>query len=341
MKNMEIPKVGVRIPPCANISTVADAVALAEYNGFDSAWLSDSQLIWRDTWMALAISAVRTKRITLGTAVTNVVTRHPSVIASAARTLLEIAPGRFKLGLGVGWSSAGMIGMPNSKHRELRQAVSDIRTLLEGGTVHFGTVNAQMTDTTGACPIYLGTQGPQNLRMAGELCDGVILTMTLPQGLLEEKLSHLYAGADAAGRSRSENEVVVWTPIHVTKDLARDLKRLKPMILISLRNQPINELAFAGINQRYQGPVPPGIETDGTHVADIEIAAQSCDSLVSDELALQWIRSFTVSGTPEEIHNQLKSLKRRGVGTVVLTPLGEDNSQSLPTDMIARVGELL
>jgi 5,10-methylenetetrahydromethanopterin reductase len=336
-----LPRIGVRIPACAPIDQVADLIMHAERLGFDSAWLPDSQLIWRDTWMALALAATRTSTITLGTAVTNVVTRHPSVVASATRTLLELAPGRFVLGLGVGWSSAGMVGLPTTKHREFSQAVSDIRALLRGGTVQFNDVDAELTDCAGECPIYLGSQGPRNLHMAGELGDGVILTMTLPPALLEARLAHVQAGIDAAKRRREDVEIVVWAPILVTTDLNADLKRLKPMILVSLRNQPKDELAAAGIFERYEGPVPPGIEPDGTHIADLDIAVESCNALVSDELARRWIEAFALSGTSDELKAKCSALRERGVGTVVLTPLGEDNSQQLPTRMIEDVAKAL
>lgn len=340
-ENMSLPRIGIRIPACAPIGQVADLIAQAERLGFDSAWLPDSQLIWRDTWMTLALAAAQTSRITLGTAVTNVVTRHPSVIASATRTLLEIAPRRFVLGLGVGWSSAGMVGLPTTKHREFTQAVNDIRALLRGEKVQFNGVAAELTDPSGACPIYLGSQGPRNLHMAGEQGDGVILTMTLPPALLEEKMAHLHAGVDAAKRRREDVDVVVWAPILVTNDLNANLKRLKPMVLVSLRNQAKDELAAAGISERYEGPVPAGIEPDGTHIADLNTAVESCDALVSDEMALRWIRAFTLAGTAEELKSQLLALRKRGVGTVVLTPLGEDNSQELPIRMVRDVAQAL
>lgn len=340
-KNGSLPRIGVRIPACAPISEVANQLVQAERLGFDSAWLPDSQLIWRDTWMALALAAMKTSRITLGTAVTNVVTRHPSVIASATRTLLELVPNRFVLGLGVGWSSAGMVGLSATKHRELSQAVSDIRALLRGDAVTFNGVTATLTDSVGDCPIYLGSQGPRNLRMAGEQGDGVILAMTLPPALLNDKLAHLYAGADSVKRRREDVEVVVWAPCLVTKDLNAELKRLKPMVLISLRNQPKDELAAAGIDERYEGPVPAGIEPDGTHIARLEVAMEACDELVTDDLARRWIRAFVIAGTAEELKAQLRELRGRGVGTVVLTPLGEDNSQVLPTRMMAEVSEAL
>lgn len=336
-----MPRIGVRIPACAPIAQIADLIVHAERLGFDSAWLPDSQLIWRDTWMALALAATRTSVITLGTAVTNVVTRHPSVVASATRTLLELAPGRFVLGLGVGWSSAGMVGLPTTKHKEFSQAICDIRALLRGEKVQFNDVTGELTAPVGECPIYLGSQGPRNLRMAGELGDGVILTMTLPPALLAEKLVHLRAGLDAAKRRPEAAEVVVWAPILVTDDLDADLRRLKPMVMISLRNQAMDELAAAGISERYEGPVPPGIEPDGAHIADLDLATESCDALVDDELARRWIKAFSLSGTAEELRSQCRVLRERGVGTLLLTPLGEDNSQTLPLQMVEDVAKAL
>ena len=77
-------RLGIRIPACDRADRVADAVAHAEAVGFHSVWLPDSQLLWRDTFSSLTLATTRTNRITLATGVTNVVTRHVSVIASAS-----------------------------------------------------------------------------------------------------------------------------------------------------------------------------------------------------------------------------------------------------------------
>ena len=55
----------------------------AEALGFDAVWFPDSQLLWRDVWVAAGAAAAATRRIGIGVAVTNVETRHPSVTASA------------------------------------------------------------------------------------------------------------------------------------------------------------------------------------------------------------------------------------------------------------------
>src|SRR4051794_37468283 len=88
---------GIRFPPAVSVREVAESVALCERKGFDVAWIADSQLLWRDVFAAMALAADRTEKITLGTAVTNFVSRHPSVVASAINTVHELAPGRVAL----------------------------------------------------------------------------------------------------------------------------------------------------------------------------------------------------------------------------------------------------
>ena len=67
---------------------VVEAVQEAEAAGFDRAWIVDSQGLFRDVYVTLTLCAERTKRIGLGTAVTNSITRHLSV---TARAVLEVA----------------------------------------------------------------------------------------------------------------------------------------------------------------------------------------------------------------------------------------------------------
>lgn len=56
-----------------------------------------------DAWTVLAALAARTERVRLGTLVSPVTFRHPTVLAKAAATVDEISGGRAELGLGAGW----------------------------------------------------------------------------------------------------------------------------------------------------------------------------------------------------------------------------------------------
>jgi hypothetical protein len=112
-------RIGLRLPACDRADRVAATAAHAEAAGFDSVWVPDSQLLWRDTFVALAFAAASTTRIALATGVTNLVTRHVTVVASAARTVQELAPGRFTLALGAGRSAADMAGAAHTPTRDL------------------------------------------------------------------------------------------------------------------------------------------------------------------------------------------------------------------------------
>jgi alkanesulfonate monooxygenase SsuD/methylene tetrahydromethanopterin reductase-like flavin-dependent oxidoreductase (luciferase family) len=86
-------------------------VAATEDLGFDSVWISDHLLAadgqYRgglDTWLALSVAAVQTRRITLGPLVAPITFYRPGVLARTAANLYELSGGRFVLGLGIGWN---------------------------------------------------------------------------------------------------------------------------------------------------------------------------------------------------------------------------------------------
>ena len=108
----------------------AEFVRRAEHAGFDIAWLPDSQFLWRDVWVSLALAAHETSTIRLGTCVTNLETRHPSVTAAAAATLDELAPGRVILGLGTGDSAVKTLRLAPTRLARMREQIGVVRTFL-------------------------------------------------------------------------------------------------------------------------------------------------------------------------------------------------------------------
>ena len=93
-------KIDLRVPPCRPAPEVADFVKQCEDAGFDGVGILDSQLLERDCFVSMAAAVQATERINVASAVTNPATRHPSVVASAAQTVSELAPGpRARYGL--------------------------------------------------------------------------------------------------------------------------------------------------------------------------------------------------------------------------------------------------
>jgi len=87
---------------------LADA---ADRLGFEALFRSDHYFSARgvtgrgstDAWTLLGALAARTRRIRLGTLVSPVTFRHPSLLAKAAATVDQISGGRVEIGMGAGW----------------------------------------------------------------------------------------------------------------------------------------------------------------------------------------------------------------------------------------------
>src|SRR4051812_48781940 len=110
------------------------AAQLADELGYDSFWLPEA---WGyEIFALLAEMAVATKRIKLGTAIVNVFSRSPGLIAMSAATVDDISEGRFMLGIGTSGKNVieGFHGRPFEKPlTQVRDVIRVTRTLLAGG----------------------------------------------------------------------------------------------------------------------------------------------------------------------------------------------------------------
>ena len=82
-------------------------------------------------------AATRTSRLALFPAVTNPFSRHVSVLAGAIQTVAELAPGRTKVVMGTGYTSASTIGRKPATLAEMRTCITALRKLLAGEAVDF------------------------------------------------------------------------------------------------------------------------------------------------------------------------------------------------------------
>src|SRR3970040_1061380 len=88
------PRLGLALWGTEPVARLAAHARLAEELGFDSVWVIDSQLLCREVYVTLAAIALATKNIRFGPGVTQPVTRHASVTASAIATLQDTSGGR-------------------------------------------------------------------------------------------------------------------------------------------------------------------------------------------------------------------------------------------------------
>ena len=210
--------------------SVTDAVAdarLAEEVGFTLVGVADSQSVFRELYATLALCAQATRRVRLGPSVTNPVTRHPAVAASAIATVDEIAEGRAFFGLGSGDSAILNLAERPATLADLRDYVETVRALLTKGEATWRGRAARLTWARRALPIYLSAEGPRTLELAGEVADGVIVNVGLEPGLIRDAVARVHAGARRAGRDPATIDLWTLVRANVTDDAAAGVNEIK------------------------------------------------------------------------------------------------------------------
>src|SRR5918999_797957 len=295
-------QIDLRVPPCAPVSQVAKFAQSCEMAGFDGVGILDSQMLERDVFVSMALAAQATSRIRLSSAVLNPMTRHLSVIASAAKTVAELAPGRVEFWIGRGFSSVQTIGVPPATVRQMRQCVLTLKSLLSGQDVSFGATPIRLRHGDAQVPrIYIAAHGPRTIEVAGEVADGVLLQVGLHPKSVEVARQHLIAGAKRAGRNPDDLEIVLCATTIIRDDQQEAREVARPLCvqrLVEKSHAPY--LRAAGIDAG-ELEIPAELSElypDIPHAEDWERAKRLCGFLPDDILA-QMCDAIGLIGTPE------------------------------------------
>jgi 5,10-methylenetetrahydromethanopterin reductase len=194
----------IGILPNRPLAEFTDWIARADELSFGGVWVADSQSVFRDAFMALTLFAERTTHMELGTAVTNVITRHPAVLAHSFATLDELSGGRAVLGIGIGESAIFNIGQRPARLARLEQVIHVIRELLAGREVEFDGTDLKVSWPPREIPVVIACTGPKSLQMAGRIADGVLFQVGADPILVEYAKRNIELGAKESGRNLSD-----------------------------------------------------------------------------------------------------------------------------------------
>ena len=186
---------------------VAEWCRVSEDCGFERVGLVDSQSIYRELYVSCTAGLQASKSITIGPRVTNALTRHPTVTASAMATMAELAPGRVFAGIGTGDSALINIGMRPIKLKALGEFVSCLRALMRGERVLYQGSELQLTWSKADLPIYVSAHGPKTLEFSGQHADGIVYGDGVGKEIVEDALSSVASGAVIAGRSIEDVDI--------------------------------------------------------------------------------------------------------------------------------------
>ena len=301
----------IGILPNRPLRDFVDWIALADELGFGGVWVADSQSVFRDAFIALTMFAQRTKNMELGTGVTNIITRHPAVLANSFATLDEISGGRAQLGIGIGDSAIYNIGQKPSKLLRFEEVIGVIRTLMTGDTAHFDGQDIKVSWPPRKVPIVMACTGPRSLQLAGRIADGVLFQVGSAPILVKYAKKNIEIGAREAGRDPKDIKLYQRLACAVSED--REQVRTEARGYASVAAGTI----YAGIPKE---DIPEGLWED-LHIMKQEYDYQqhgSMDAKQADLITDRILDAVAIAGTAEEAVPRFKELIELGVENFVL-----------------------
>jgi F420-dependent oxidoreductase-like protein len=325
-------KIGVNIgywsagpPPQA-----AELVAEADRLGLDSVWTAEAY--GSDVLTPLAWWGAQTRQIRLGTAIAQMSAREPAATAMAAISMDHLSNGRFILGLGVSGPQVveGWYGKPFAKPlartREYIEIIRQIlaregpvtfegeqyRLPLQGGTGLGKPLKSSVHPLRADLPIFLAAEGPKNVALAAELCDGWLALFYAPEhdGFYREALDEGFA-RDGARRSREDFEIVASVPIVVTDDIEPTIDALRPMYALYFGGMGARDRNFhADVARRM------GYESEVDTIQDLYLSGKKDEAAAA--VPQQLIEQLTLIGPIEKIREDMEPWRASQVTTLLV-----------------------
>lgn len=310
---------------------IEEQIATAERLGYDAVWTAEAY--GSDAFTPLAWWGSSTKKLRLGTAIAQMSARTPTATAMAALTLDHLSGGRFILGLGASGPQVveGWYGQPYPRPLErTREYVNIVRQVfareapvefhgrhydipLRGGA-NLGkalkpTVHPLRTDI----PIYLGAEGPKNVALAAEICDGWIPFWFSPKSD-EFYRNALTSGFDAAGKSAAQRdafEVAAVLPVIIGDDPEQCADFVRPMIALyaggmGARNANFHFDVFARM----------GWEDVCLKVQDLFLAGKKAEATAS--IPLEMVEDVALVGPVDKIAREAEIWKSTCLTSIVV-----------------------
>ena len=315
-----------------SMDAFVEEVELAEALGFDLIGVGDSQSGYRELYVSLALAALHSKRALIGPMVTNPVTRHPTVTASAIGSVDRLSGGRAVLGFGTGGSAVWTIGRKAASVADFQEYLGAIAGLFREGEAMFQGSKSEVQGLTRQVPIYVSAEGPRTLALAGALADGVILhSGTTPEavGWCREQIA---IGAESAGRDPSTIDVWMMLKASIADDRRTAIDAVAAGLGGSAHHALRHGAAEKGVPDELLAPVAELIERYDPALHGV---AGSANADLVDSLGLTDFLAgyFGLVGTPAECAETINSLSSLGVDGIVCPSSAAD-----PLDLIRRLG---
>ena len=318
--------IGVVLQCTPPASRVIDLARRAETYGFTYVWTFDSHILWEEPYVIYSKILDETRKVIVGPMVTNPATRDVTVTASVFATLNEMYGNRTVIGIGRGDSAVRVTNGKPVTVAELRQAVLDIKGLVNGESIDYKGNNIRLPwASSSRSGVWVAAYGPKVLALTGEVGDGFILQLADPS-IAEWTIGAVRDAAKAAGRDPDDITICVAAPAYVTHDVAHARDQLR-----WFGGMVGNHVA--DIVERYGqdgGGVPKALtdyikNRQGYDYNEHGRAGNTHTDFVPDEI----VDRFCIIGPVEEHIRRLEELKALGVDQFALYLQHDDKDHTL------------
>jgi F420-dependent oxidoreductase-like protein len=308
----------------------AEAIQEADRLGFDSVWTAEAY--GSDALMPLAWWGAATTQIRLGTAIVQISARTPAATAMAAMTLDHLSGGRVVLGLGVSGPQVveGWYGQPFAKPlARMREYIGILRDIwarqgpvtnegphyplpIQGGTGLGKALKSSIHPLRGNIPIYLAAEGPKNIAMAAELCDGWLALFYSPyhDEYYREALGQGFAHPGAR-RAAEDFDVAATVPLIITDDIDGAADALRPMYALYFGG-----MGARGTNFHANVAIRMGYEAEVAKVQELYLAGHKDQAAAA--IPTRLVEQLTLIGPPDKIRHDLEAWRDSIVTTLLV-----------------------
>jgi len=287
-------------------------VRAAEELGFGLITVGDSPAGWHELYVSLTVAGLETRRATIAPMVTIPISRHPVVAASAMNSLYDLTGGRAAFAIGTGGSAVTGMGREAATQAQAKAYMIAMRQLFNGEEAAWETGTIPKLRFARPVPIYYSATGPKALKIAGELADGVILSVGSSLDEVDKKISAVRSAAVEAGRDPDSVDIWAYSFISVRDhrdEAVDDIKAFLPTIgSYGLRPK----WAFDSVPSQFKEKIQ---ELQRRYDTTEHVVVGGANVRLVEELGLvNYLAGLrTVAGTSADVGATLRGLADRGV----------------------------
>ena len=306
-----------------------------EASGWDGLLVVDSQNLSGDPYVALALAAVVTKRIGLGTGVTNSVTRHAAATATAITSVNRVSNGRAVLGIGRGDSALAHLGRAPARLRQFARYLKQLQAYLRGESVPFEEIDIpfeaappmselHLHDAPPASriawiaegakvPMEVAASGPKVIALSALHAERVMFT-------LGADVERLQWGIELAKKTRRDAGLdpnAIAFGAYINMGCHSDLEKARGLV----RGGLTTFARFSVMHGKANGPVSDRDRAQlETLVSNYDMKQHTrADSRQAGTLADDFVDRFAVVGPPDRCIARLRELAALGLDKVAIS----------------------